>query len=191
MKKRTIFEIGQKYGMLTIVEKCGYDKHNNRLYKCRCDCGNYVTVRGNALSSGNTKSCGCYSLFVKKSKRLPDNKGVINHIILQYKRHANDRGFSWNLNYDQVKKIIESPCYYCGCEKSNHKVTKNCKEGYDHNGIDRIDSSMGYEPNNVVPCCKICNKAKGNMDKDEFIKWAKRVADHSIAMASQWGGLLD
>lgn len=187
MKKRTVFETGQKYGMLTIVEKCGYDKHKNRLYKCKCDCGNYVTVRGNALSSGNTKSCGCYSLLVKKSKRLPDNKGVINHIILQYKRHARDRGLSWNLDYEKVKKLLESPCYYCGAERSNHKVTKNCKEGYDHNGIDRIDSSIGYEPNNVVPCCKICNRAKSNMDKDEFIKWATKVADHFRTMAAQWG----
>lgn len=187
MKKRTIFEVGQKYGMLTIVGKCGYDKHKNRLYKCKCECGNYVIVRGNSLSSGNTKSCGCYSTMVKKSKRLPENRGVVNHIILQYKRHARDRGLSWNLTYEQVKKIIDSPCYYCGMKKSNHKVTKNCKEGYDHNGIDRIDSSKGYEIDNVVPCCKFCNRAKMDMKKEDFIKWAKRVVEHSKAMAEQWG----
>lgn len=39
--------------------------------------------------------------------------------------------------------------HYCTREHdslkiSNHKVTKNCKEGYDHNGIDRTDSSRGY-----------------------------------------------
>lgn len=148
---------------------------------------NEIVLRGTAFTSGNTKSCGCLSKEVKKARRLPDNRGVINHIILQYKRHARDRNLSWNLTYEQVEKIIQEPCFYCGTEKSNHKVTKNCKEGYDHNGIDRIDSSVGYEPNNVVSCCKICNYAKSNLTKDDFINWAIRVAEHSKAMAEQWG----
>lgn len=184
---RTIFEVGQKYNRLTIVEKSGYDKHNNRLYKCRCDCGNFVTVRGNALTSGNTKSCGCLSREVKKSKKFPNDRGVINHIILQYKRHARDRGIPWELSYEDVERIIQQPCVYCGTEKSNHKVTKNLKEGYDHNGIDRVDSSKGYFSGNVVPCCKICNIAKSNMNQKDFIKWANRVAIHTKAMAEQWG----
>ena len=183
---RTVFAVGQKYGMLTIIEKQGYDKHKNRIYRCLCDCGNYVAIRGSALSSGNTKSCGCYSMLVKKAKRMPGNRGVINHIVLQYKRHAADRGLSWNLSYDQVAKIIQEPCFYCGTERSNHKVTKNCKEGYDHNGIDRIDSTIGYEEKNVVPCCKICNNAKGNMPVEKYQEWAIRLG--KSAMAEQWAG---
>lgn len=186
---KTKIEVGQKYNRLTVLEKLGYDKHNNRMYRCLCDCGNEIVLRGTAFTSGNTKSCGCLSKEVKKAKRLPNNQGVINHIILQYKRHARDRNLSWNLTYEQVEKIIQEPCFYCGTEKSNHKVTKNCKEGYDHNGIDRIDSSVGYEPNNVVSCCKICNYAKRNLTKDDFINWAIRVAEHSKAMAEQWGNL--
>lgn len=188
MKQKTVFEIGQKYNRLTIVEKCGKDKHKNRLYRCKCDCGNEIFVRGNALTSGNTKSCGCLAMEVKKSKRLPNNRGVINHIILQYKRHARNRGFDWNLSYEDVERIIQEPCFYCGTKKSNHKVTKNCKEGYDHNGIDRIDSSVGYEPWNVVSCCKICNYAKRDMSQRDFIIWATKVAEYSKAMAQQWCG---
>ena len=55
-------------------------------------------------------------------------------------------------------------------------------------GKERIDSSVGYEPNNVVSCCKICNHAKSNLTKDDFINWAIRVAEHSKAMAEQWAG---
>lgn len=66
-------------------------------------------------------------------------------------------------------------------------VTKNCKEGYDHNGIDRVDSSKGYSAENVVPCCKICNRGKANMSKEDFIEWACRIAKHSQAMSEQWG----
>lgn len=137
------------------------------------------------LKSGNTKSCGC----LPKQSRLPNNRGVINHIILQYKRHARDRGLAWGLSYEDVERLIQQPCFYCGTINSNHKVTKNCKEGYDHNGIDRTDSSRGYFIDNVVPCCKICNRAKNNMDQREFIEWARKVTNHTVClpMAEQWG----
>jgi hypothetical protein len=125
---------------------------------------------------------------VKRAKRLPQNRGVINQIILQYKRHAKNRGLSWELSFDDVKKIIQQPCFYCGTEKSNHKFTKNCKEGYDHNGIDRIDSNKGYAVDNVVPCCKVCNYAKSDMNQKAFIGWACKVAEHSKAMSEQWAG---
>jgi hypothetical protein len=37
-----------------------------------------------------------------------------------------------------------------------------------YNGIDRIDSSAGYVPSNVVPCCHDCNFMKGSLGYDEF-----------------------
>lgn len=47
-------------------------------------------------------------------------------------------------------------------------------------GIDRVDNTRGYDPDNVVPCCRVCNRAKDVRTKDEFLSWAKRVVDHSI-----------
>ena len=188
MSLRMAFQPGDRAGNLTIIEQNGIHKKpcgtTERKWLCKCDCGNVVTVLGHNLKSGNTRSCGC----LPKQNRLPDNRGVVNHIILQYKRHAKDRGLLWNLTYEQVAKIIQEPCFYCGAEQSNHKVTKNCKEGYDHNGIDRVDNSIGYEVTNVVPCCKICNFAKSDMSQKEFVVWAMKVAEHSKAMAEQWAG---
>lgn len=191
MMKLMELQNGDRFGRLVVIRKDGVHKKpcgtTQSKYLCQCDCGNQITVLGANLRNGNTKSCGCLSKEVKLTKRLQNNRGVINHIILQYKRHAKDRGLSWELNYEQVEKLINAPCYYCGMERSNHKVTKNCKDGYDHNGIDRIDSSMGYTSDNVVSCCKICNYAKRDMEQREFILWAQRVASHTSAMAEQWG----
>lgn len=172
-------EIGTRYGKLVVLGIDGKDKHGSNMYVCQCDCGNITHVRGNGLTSGNTRSCGCLSKDARKKFKLPDNGGVINHIILQYKRHARDRNIEWNLTFDEVKKIIQEPCFYCGAEKSNHAVTKNCKEGYDYNGIDRVDSSKGYYIDNVVPCCKTCNYAKRDMSKEDFINWANRISEYS------------
>ena len=43
-----------------------------------------------------------------------------------------------------------------------------CKR-YLSSGLDRIDSSIGYESNNVVPCCKVCNRMKDVLSTDEFL----------------------
>lgn len=188
MSLRMAFQVGDRCGKLVVIRQDGIHKKpcgtTERKWLCQCDCGNAITVLGHNLKSGNTKSCGC----IPKQERIPNNKSVINHIILQYKRHANDRNLSWNMTFEDVEVIIQKPCFYCGTERSNHKVTKNCKEGYDHNGIDRADNSIGYEPNNVVPCCKICNYAKSDMTQKAFLCWANRVSKHSVAMAEQWAG---
>lgn len=51
---------GQKYGRLTVIERCGSNSLGNAMWRCRCDCGNEIVIRGSCLTTGNTKSCGCY-----------------------------------------------------------------------------------------------------------------------------------
>src|SRR3990167_9591343 len=36
------------------------DKNRNTYWTCRCDCGNIISARAWGLTSGDTKSCGCY-----------------------------------------------------------------------------------------------------------------------------------
>jgi hypothetical protein len=61
--------IGQKYGMLTVIE---YDYYNPKqfkhYYKCKCDCGNITSTDRNSLKNGHSKSCGCNKgdLFIEK-----------------------------------------------------------------------------------------------------------------------------
>lgn len=39
-----------------------------------------------------------------------------------------------------------------------------------------MDNAQGYESANIVPCCKICNHAKGTMPYGEFMAWIARLA---------------
>lgn len=54
---------GQRFGKLMVVSReDDYIKPNGTKiiqWKCVCDCGNEVVVRGEYLRSGDTKSCGC------------------------------------------------------------------------------------------------------------------------------------
>lgn len=55
--------IGQKFNRLTVVELLpDRDNFRRKIYKCQCECGNYINVRASDLKSGNTKSCGCLNI---------------------------------------------------------------------------------------------------------------------------------
>lgn len=49
----------QRFGKLIAIERLDKKKSGVYLWKCLCDCGNYTEVSTSALTSGNTKSCGC------------------------------------------------------------------------------------------------------------------------------------
>lgn len=57
----------QKFGLL-LVTKLAYNKKtpngsSKYYWNCLCDCGTQIIVEGNALKTGNTKSCGCIKSF--------------------------------------------------------------------------------------------------------------------------------
>ena len=59
---------GKKFGKLTAVKWVGYKTSpslkKERLWECVCDCGKVIQTTVNCLTTGNTKSCGCYKLEV-------------------------------------------------------------------------------------------------------------------------------
>ena len=181
-------ELGTKFNRLTILKFSHSDKRWRRFYLCHCECGAEKTIMGSALVSGNTKSCGCLRREVGKNKRISENHSEVTAIVLGYKRHAKRRNIKWKLSRESVMNIIEKNCFYCGATPSNIKKTKNSLgDGLVYSGIDRVDNGEDYTETNVVPCCKTCNQAKGDMSLVEFQKWA--IAFSKKAMASQWGSL--
>ena len=183
MKKKTHLKVGDKINRLTVIKHDHTGKHYRSYYLFRCDCGTEKVILGSGVVSGNIKSCGCLSAEVKKARRLPGNRGVINHLILQYKRHARNRNLSFRLSYTLFSELIRGNCAYCGDPPNNVKITKNCKEGFVYSGIDRVDPNRGYSSGNVVSCCSLCNRAKNNLSLEQFKVWAKKLD----AMADQWG----
>lgn len=47
-----------KYNFLTFVSDAGVNKHNKKLWKLLCDCGQYTVCVASAVRSGKVKSCG-------------------------------------------------------------------------------------------------------------------------------------
>ncbi|MBP3210370.1 MAG: hypothetical protein J6M64_10790 [Oscillospiraceae bacterium] len=55
---RAIDRTGMRYGRLTAIEPTTDRQGGSIVWRCRCDCGNEVKVRGNSLSTGQCWCCG-------------------------------------------------------------------------------------------------------------------------------------
>jgi len=170
---------GQTFGRLTVESCAGKLKGLSYYWNCICVCGNIKAIKSNSLRSGVTVSCGCYAKEEQsKSNRKEAGYSAITRLISEYKYGAKSRGFEWDLSRDNCEIIFNSNCYYCGVEPSNTFKGDWGKQYYKakpYNGIDRMDNKKGYILENVVPCCKICNRAKHTMDFDDFINWINRI----------------
>lgn len=174
---------GQVYGRLTVIERASDVIVGRPRWLCRCSCGNETIVSSLNLYSGNTKSCGCFRTEASKTRERKKGHPTLGVVLSYYKRNATLRGLKWNLTVEQFDELVTSNCHYCGAEPTArhlHNATRT------YNGIDRVDNSLDYTPQNVVPCCTQCNRAKGTLTAQEFIEWA-------LSIRKEWndGPILD
>lgn len=127
MKKsvgKAINIIGNRYGMLTVIERADdYILKNGKIktrWKCLCDCGNEIIVMKNALSSGTTKSCGCLRNNINSHRLKKNNKYVLSgkHGI-GYDSKNNEFYFDLE-DYEKIKD-----CYWFVNEKGYVMNSKN------------------------------------------------------------------
>lgn len=171
---------GSSFGRLTVVKRV---KNNKRgaWWLCSCTCGNEVVVNSLRLKRGETKSCGCYkreSASIRRKKAY--GEASFNKIFSHYKKYAEKMGREFLLSKEEAKKLMLSSCKYCGkkYDNSNNSISK-CNSGdFKYNGIDRVDNSIGYVTDNVVPSCRRCNFAKSDYSESEFLFCIKSIYEH-------------
>lgn len=117
-------------------------------------------------------SCGC-SLAVRKPK-VPFSERRINRLFTSFRTRARRRNLVSNLSKALFTELVDSDCYYCGNEPANKENDRG--KVYIYQGIDRVDNSKGYEVDNVVPCCIVCNKMKKAMGQEEFLLHIHKIA---------------
>ena len=88
-----------------------------------------------------------------------------------YRKGAKARNLDFNLTRDEFDLITSQPCYYCG-EYSGKYFDK------EYSGVDRMDSALGYDIDNVVPCCDMCNRMKLDYNFDVWINKMRQILNH-------------
>lgn len=179
---------GKRFDKLLVI-KFDHRTIKNRIYwECLCDCGTVKLIDGFALRYHKTTSCGCYNrerskesaktIFLKYTEKRRSRSRLdifIKPIIKDYKVKSKKRNLAFDLSEEEFRNLITSNCFYCGCSPKNEKKMPEYAGSLFYNGIDRVDNTRGYSLDNCVPCCIICNKAKRDLTKQEFLDWIKLV----------------
>ena len=117
---------------------------------------------------------------VKARKRARINAtpySFVRHKVLQQKSHAKERGIVWELDVDAtIAKILrQGHCKLSGV-KFIYKGGKGGKKNLYCPSIDRIDSSKGYVPGNVMFVCWGVNYMKQDLSLYQFKKLCAKIA---------------
>lgn len=165
---------GMRFGRWLVGKRAPNTPKEGSRWYVRCDCGNEKIVSGGSLQQGASQSCGCLNKErTSESRRLKTGNAARNRVLKIYKDDANARHFSWNISDSQFDPLVLSPCHYCG--RSPGRIVTWGRGVFVCNGIDRLDSRVGYEENNVVPCCEICNRMKGTLTLEKFLERIKEI----------------
>lgn len=173
---------GMKFGKLkALYPYCTINKKQNKIiWTCICDCGQTVDVVSQSLRLGTTQSCGCIRIeHPNKYLGKPKSVSGLNYLYSNYKIRSKKINREMSISLESFKRLTSSSCHYCFKEpsqiiKPSSRKSYGGRGAYTYNGLDRKDSSKGYIEENVVPCCKICNRAKMNLSYDDFIEWIRR-----------------
>jgi hypothetical protein len=113
----------------------------------------------------------------RKNSKKPERVAVKNEwvkanpekvALIDLNRRNRMYGGGIDLTIEQFESITKQPCYYCGIIQD---------KGF--NGIDRMDSTKGYEIDNCVSCCTECNMMKGAVDNITFIQRVEHILTHN------------
>jgi hypothetical protein len=138
---------GQKFGRWTVLEHAGRAqsdaKKPRHQWKCECECGTQSIVDGWSLTSGNSKSCGCY----KRDNPSHLQHGMTGHPAHNAWKHARGRCFSkTDTDYDLYGGRGITMCdRWSDFEMFWQDMKSTWQEGLT---LDRIDTNGNYEPGN-------------------------------------------
>lgn len=170
---------GDRFGKLTAIEFSHREgKKGIAFYKFKCDCGNITVKNGTSARRGHTQSCGCnYDERWLKNINLFSKEQHKTHLFNRYKKAAKNRNLSFNLDKEDFDKFLFNECLYCSETNSNKCTLKSIKGPIvlEYNGIDRIDSSLGYFNENCITACVDCNRSKFNYDINFFLNHVENV----------------
>ena len=184
---------GMQFGELTVLKRAESRTYKGKpvtMWFVRCTCGKETEVFGFNLRNSNTKSCGSCSysaeLRWKKGRtwkwdhHLPPGRITRNATLKSYQRAAKSRKLVWAMTEETFDRLTSEPCHYCGAPPSNRRQQTGDPAPFIYSGIDRVQNDDGYVDGNVVPCCRICNRAKSDLPYADWLTYLIRIKTHTF-----------
>jgi hypothetical protein len=159
------------------VEVIGFAiaKKSRSYYNTRCLVCDRMSIRRNDHIKTNPNYCK----HCKDSlSRTINTESVINTIYGGCKSNAKTRNLVFDLSKENFLKIVSQNCFYCNQEPIESQFSKSANRSnikFLHNGVDRLNSKVGYVIENCVPCCSMCNLMKNKFSVEDFINKVKQI----------------
>lgn len=157
-----------KFTRLLVVEKIGKTQSGQYKYRCVCDCGNEIKVAGGYLKSGHTKSCGCYSKDVARTRLYKHGRSDRTKSgYYDYHREMHLKR-KYNLSVEEYNAMIEAQnnqCAICNYEFGQRKGdihVDHCHTSGQVRGLlcDKCNRGLGYFNDNTEALINASNYIK-------------------------------
>jgi len=144
----------QHFGMLKVID-CILDsdgKNKGGIWRCICECGKFINVRGYNLHS--RRSCGCLGkkAAIKRGEgnRKPEEEKQLTKAYQQYKRSTISP-----ICKKEWLEITSKNCWYCGEDEKQRQI--------------------GIAEGLLISCCTRCRLMKLDMTHEQFIQEIKKI----------------
>lgn len=109
--------VGQRFGSLTVIKRCGSTSSGNAQWTCKCDCGvSWLNATGSSLRAGRTSACGLCSCRLILNQKI----GKITPIgIAEHTKKGRkllclcDCGTEFTAYLSFIKNGLVVGCKYC------------------------------------------------------------------------------
>jgi hypothetical protein len=188
---------GKRFGRLIVLASA--PRTYQTMWACICDCGKQVTVAGQYLREGHTKSCGCLRDELRPTyakhrdfsgvnnpraiKALADNgDNYIPSNSVWYKRAASIYHSAKKRNIPLgFESAMELAAYIkqiapekCPCFEVPFVERGNGFSPWSPS-IDKIDPKLGYIKNNIQIISMLANCMKRDATKEQLIQFSKWI----------------
>lgn len=112
MGRKLIDLTGQRFGRLTVLyrdkEKEKEKNNQTTFWRCKCDCGNEISLASGSLKGGRTNSCGCLSKDVRHNKKNDLTGRKFGRLTVLYENKDDPR-----------KEKYRFSIWHCKCDCGN------------------------------------------------------------------------
>lgn len=169
--------VGKTIEGCLVLQCLGSNSHGHKIYLCQCECGQTFEQRARLLRIGKPSVCvGC-----KRRRKL---SGVWKKIWLNLNYNAVRRGIQVAVSKEHCIKLLESQNFKCALSGIPISIAETIEAHYrgeSSASLDRIDSTLGYVPENLQWVHKDVNKMKREFSQDRYIEICKLVASNSLS----------